>query len=246
MPIALRPRSTGEILDAGFQIVRQNYITLASAAAVFTLPLVALQLALPALAPLALFLQTIVQVFAAAATVVMVSEIYMGRRPDLNQALGAVGSKWGALLLAALGTGTLIFVGALLLIVPAFIFFAWTFSMPMVIMVEGRGFSAAFDRSRELARGQVGRILASAIVAYVIYMVGAFGIAFLLGATGLFGTGAVAEAVGRAVAFLLYPLYGAVATVLYYDLRIRKDAFDVEVMTRELGGEPHPAALAVG
>ena len=42
----------------------------------------------------------------------------------------------------------------------------------------------------------------------------------------------------------IYPLLAVVSTLLYYDLRIRKEGFDLEVMSRELGttAAPLPAA----
>ena len=41
----------------------------------------------------------------------------------------------------------------------------------------------------------------------------------------------------------IYPLLAVVSTLLYYDLRIRKEGFDLEVMSRELGA---PAGTAAG
>ena len=38
----------------------------------------------------------------------------------------------------------------------------------------------------------------------------------------------------------IYPLLTVVSTMLYYDLRIRKEGFDLEIMSRELGGSATP------
>ena len=40
----------------------------------------------------------------------------------------------------------------------------------------------------------------------------------------------------------IYPLLAVVSTLVYYDLRIRKEGFDLEIMSRELGAAPAPAA----
>jgi hypothetical protein len=40
---------------------------------------------------------------------------------------------------------------------------------------------------------------------------------------------------------LLYPLNAIAVTLLYYDLRIRKEAFDLEMMSRALAGAEIPA-----
>jgi hypothetical protein len=34
----------------------------------------------------------------------------------------------------------------------------------------------------------------------------------------------------------VYPIYTVFITLLYYDLRIRRDGYDLEVMTKELTG----------
>ncbi|MBE0594721.1 MAG: hypothetical protein IH616_20215, partial [Gemmatimonadales bacterium] len=34
---------------------------------------------------------------------------------------------------------------------------------------------------------------------------------------------------------LVYPVFAAVFTLFYYDLRVRKEAFDVEVLGQQLG-----------
>ena len=47
------------------------------------------------------------------------------------------------------------------------------------------------------------------------------------------------------------PFQAAIVTVIYYDLRVRKEAFDVELLTEQLeapaiGGPPPPPAPAPG
>ena len=48
----------------------------------------------------------------------------------------------------------------------------------------------------------------------------------------------------RCVIIPIYPLLAVVSTLLYYDLRIRKEGFDLEIMSRELGGVPAPLPAA--
>jgi hypothetical protein len=37
---------------------------------------------------------------------------------------------------------------------------------------------------------------------------------------------------------IIYPLYSVGGTLLYYDLRIRKEGFDLEMMARDMGEAP--------
>jgi hypothetical protein len=52
---------------------------------------------------------------------------------------------------------------------------------------------------------------------------------------------------GQSVTVIAYPVLSVIATLLYYDARIRKEGFDIEVMAAELGmpsaaaAEPPPA-----
>ena len=47
------------------------------------------------------------------------------------------------------------------------------------------------------------------------------------------------------VQILLYPVLAVTVTLLYYDLRIRKEGFDIEMMASELGGRAPAAAPPV-
>jgi hypothetical protein len=49
----------------------------------------------------------------------------------------------------------------------------------------------------------------------------------------------VVNVVSTAVAIVLYPLFGLVETLLYYDARIRKEGFDVEYLA---GVQPNAGA----
>ena len=234
MSVALRARTVGEILDTSFQILRQHYVTLVSAPAALLLPVVATQLALPGAWLLAV-LQLVLSVYATAAVIAMVADLYLGRRPDLGRAMTAVGERWGALLGAALFQWLMIIGGAFLLFVPAFIFAAMSFAMPMTVIVEGGTAADSFERSRELSGGHLLRIMGTAVLAGLIYFLAWGALAAVLRALGLYERApGVANALVQSGSILLFPCYGTVATVLYFDLRIRKEAFDVEMMTRQM------------
>jgi hypothetical protein len=42
------------------------------------------------------------------------------------------------------------------------------------------------------------------------------------------------------VTLLIYPLIACVFTLFYYDLRVRKEGFDLEVLSGQLGIAPQP------
>lgn len=242
----LRPRSAIEIIDAAFQLLRAEYAVLVATSAVILAPGIFLTLVLPGESMVVgQLVSQLLQLFAAAATIVLVSERYLGREPKVAAAVRAVLSRPWTLLATSVFQGLLVVVGLLLLIVPGLIFAAWAFAMPMVVMVEHANTSQAFTRSRELARGEIGHVLGTLLLTFLIFYLVVIALVAVLGMLFVFAglserMGEVLSQVGMIVA---YPLVGVAGTLLYYDLRIRKEGFDLETMARELEGSPAPAPV---
>jgi len=234
---ALRPRTVTEIVDAAFTLLRRRYVALVTAGAVVLMPAIALHLLLPRSAmQLANLVSNLLLTMFDAVVIHIVSEEYLGRQADVGAALRAAGERSGSLLGAAFLRGLVVGIGLLLLVVPGLVFVAWTFAMPMVILLEGSDTGESFGRARELARGNVLRILATLALAFVIVIVAAAALGFALGmAVTLVGSPErLSNALGEVAMIFAYPLGGVVATLLYFDLRIRKEGFDLEVMAGEL------------
>ncbi len=244
----LRARGPGDILDAAFQILRTHYGVVVLASAVFLVPSILLAFALPEGHPVSGIADRVLTLVASTVVVVVVSDIYMGEETDIRRSIGEVLRRFGSIFGAALIQGLMIIVGLLLLVIPAFIFYAWTFAMPAVVMLEGAGASKSYGRSRALAKGYVGHILATMIMAWVIFGVVFLGAIVGLGAgVGLLGIDErFAEPLVGLVLCIIYPFVSVVTTVLYYDLRIRQEGFDVEFLASEMNdAEPDaPPALA--
>lgn len=114
-------------------------------------------------------------------------------------------------------------------------------NMSAVVMLEDEGAVAALRRSRALGTGHLRRIVglfAILIVLSIVFSVVAFG----LGA--LARNAYVSNLVATLFAIPLYPLMACVLTALYYDLRIRKEGFDIAHAAQELGEAPQPAPVA--
>ncbi len=242
----LRPRTGPELIDASFQLYRAHLVQFAMVTAIMFAPAIVLLLILPQ--PLTLIgsvVSGITQIIAFAAIVVMVSDAYLGREIQAGPAVRQVLQRFWRVLIASIFQGVLVFIGFILLIVPGFIFFAWAFAMQPAVMLENKGVGAAFSRSRELARGSVGRILLVLLGTYALYWIVWFSVLMLIGfganmivADGPAGSTGRFEALGVFLQVFIYPIVAIVATLLYYDLRIRKEAFDLEMMAAELGAHP--------
>lgn len=262
-PVALRPRSVTEIIDAAARLLRLHYKELVTAAALFLIPLAALQIIVigdpTQMATrmvsgsfwIGLSVFSLVAVMVAslstAATVVIVSESYIGHEVSISAAIQRVISRVWPLVAASLIQTIFVGVGFLLFIIPGIVFFAWTFAMPIIVLVERKDPMEAFSRSRNLARGSVpriwGTILLAAIIVWVFSAIGSV-ILGLLANAGHFS--AIANAlVSAGIRILVYPFFTVVTVLLYYDLRIRKEGYDLELMAQELGSPP-PTPAASG
>lgn len=225
----LRPRTVPEILDAAFQVIRARYVLLLTCALLVLGPPLALAAALPGdLRLVVSFAQTMLESVVAATAVVVVSDLYLGHESTLGGVLARVGRRAHVIIPAALLRTTAVFFGTMLLLIPGLLVFVLSFAMPATVMLEGRGAFDSLDRSTDLANGQVMRILAAQGLAYLL--TGATGLS-VAAATRMLGVGTMtATALAGVAAILVVPFPAVVATVLYYDIRVRKEAFDVQML----------------
>jgi hypothetical protein len=117
----------------------------------------------------------------------------------------------------------LILGGLLLLIVPG-IYLMLCYSLAWPVMVIERQFGMrGLRRSRELTRGSLLRIVGLGLVVFIFVGVVGSGIQLLLGFLPLVGTlvSGVVQAIGAT-------FQSAFLVLLYFDVRCRKEAFDLE------------------
>ena len=248
-PAPLRPRSGPELIDAAFVVLRRHYTELVAAMAVFLVPSALLGLILPAeMQFVKLIVEALLFLPATGAVISLASDAYLGREVSVSDAVRHGASRWLSIWGAGIIQWLFISLGFLLLIVPAFIFYAWTFAMPIVVMLEGAGAGDSFTRSRQLARGDVLRILGvvglTTLIVYILVFAIAFMLAALAGGIGESGESRVADAASSVVSIFVFPVLYVVSTLLYYDLRIRKEGFDLEMMASSL--DPARAGGASG
>jgi hypothetical protein len=116
-----------------------------------------------------------------------------------------------------------------------------SFAVTPAILLEGLGPLEANTRSWRLSKQSAAHLFFSVSIVIVLSWVVNI-VVTVLGATGL--TQSTAAILGSVAFIFIYPLFSAVWTLVYYDLRIRKEGFDLEIMSRELGADvtPLPAA----
>jgi hypothetical protein len=112
-----------------------------------------------------------------------------------------------------------------------------TFALTPIVLLEDAGPNVAMGRTLSLTKNCAAHVFFSLGLAYFLYFI-ISGIVSVLGVTLL--TPTTAGIIGAVLIIPIYPILSVVSTLLYYDLRIRKEGFDLEIMSRELGGAPAP------
>jgi hypothetical protein len=253
-PPMLRPLGVGEILDTSFTLYRRHFGPLVTVSLVCTgLPLL-LRLFTEAaggmLANLSLTLvyllsMVVLSLVATGATVFIVSESYLGRPLSAGDALRRATSHLGGILVSSMLTAFIVGLGLVFLIIPGIILgVGLAVAVPAVVLEPGRSGSAALSRSWELTRGSRWRMFGLGVTLLILLYIPFVAITGILamilpGAGGALAMATspstvVALAVGGIVQLVLYPLFYCVLTIAYYDLRVRKEGFDLELLASSL------------
>jgi hypothetical protein len=263
--------NVGELLDRTFSYYRRHFVLFVGIAALpslFGLILHLWQLdaarrgtgtagaTLWGLATFVVFL--VASTFSQGATVVAVSQIQLDRDANIREAFASIWQQLGELLVLALNIGVRVGVGLLLFIVPGiFVWLKYSVAVPVAIL-EQNGVSASLSRSRDLTKGRRGRIFAICVlyaililVASMIWQVPAMliGGRMVADAARLGQVPAAAQVVVQFGSFVTQSVVSPIATIaltlVYYDERVRREAFDLEHMMRQIDGAsagPLPAA----
>ncbi len=273
----LRPLSIGEILDRALRLYRSHFLLLVSIPLLALAPMAVLQVVSQFLWHTTQLIDLIqngfVQVLVSSALVVAISQAYLTRAPTLGQAYRAAGqryaSAWGANFLmglaigvptAVLTCGVIAMSGeglwlVILLIMPYAVFLGtrWSLILPGILL-EHLGAQAGLGRSWALTQGAFWKVFGTSFLAGILVILLAtlpqlaitYGLGLLVPNTDIIS---LVETVFAQVGVVLTtPVSVGVTVVLYYDLRVRKEGFDLEwqahqaSLTQEGESEqsPHP------
>lgn len=245
----LRPLSTGEILDGALIMLRRNFAVLIGIAVVcqglptvldIYIDLTGGGLQNPGLNLLDRLLTAIGGVFVTGATVRVVSEAYLGRTPEAGEALRFAGSRFGAIFGTNLVSGFLTVLATLAFIIPGIIVACGYSVASTAAALESGTSTEALRHSWDLTKGFRWKALGLWVVTVGMILL-VYLSAGVLG--GLLGTmlgsaDLILALLGAAVSLLIYPVISCVFTLFYYDLRVRKEGFDIEMLSNQLSGVP--------
>jgi hypothetical protein len=191
-------------------------------------------------------------------------DAYHGREVSAASALRGAVSKGGTLVVSnilrmltiALATGVGAAVIAILarangglavilmivLAVCMILLFARLFATTNAVVFENSGASESLSRSFALSKGSAWRIFGVILLAYIVLVVAqiAIGITVQVVFNVMLRNQVLTSMIGNVVGALLYPFLSIALMVLYFDQRIRKEGYDLDVLSDGLPASPTP------
>lgn len=254
MTRTLRPLSLSELLDETFDIYRRNLLLFIGISALPNLVLLMLQVALEyaglgtnptsSFAILAALATAVASWFfssiVTAATTFAVSDIYLDRPTTVMACFSRVRGKALRVGWASFVVSLIVGLGFALCIVPGLYWGGkYGVAIPAVVLEDLRA-GESLNRSSELTSGSVGRVIVvyflTSIFTILIVSALSVGLAYvgpaLFQHTGIFTKDVLEEILGSVGTIVFGPVTAIGLTLVYYDLRVRKEAFDIDHMMR--------------
>lgn len=170
-----------------------------------------------------------------------VVDAYLGARPDWRTSLAFAARRLHSLIWISILTYLLATLALVALIVPGiWLFIAWSVAVPALMTEDVRGFRA-LRRSFRLVRGRWWPTFLIVMLGFLLAGVVSAIVGGLVGALAFAADSEVAEFIVNVLANVLSggistPFTAAFITVLYVDLRVRKEGFDLQLLAERLGG----------
>ena len=253
--LELRPRTATEIIDASFQLLRNNYVPLVTLSVAAQLPVLAFRIiflrfpmganatpeeVMRALSSYGLLMFGLIILLVVAQNTVMVaaSQIYLGEPMDAGASVRRSVGRFLWLVGSSILVLPIVMLAFLLFIIPGIYVGCRLIPLTTVVLLEDRGPWESIRRTWALGGGRVWHIFVASFFGGLIYfaiaLVGTLLITALAMMLPVIKDPNVDAVFSTAIGALAYPMIVVVSVVLYYDLRIRHEGFDVEQMSKSL------------
>ena len=271
MSVALRPLNTGELLDRTFSLYRSHYSLFLGIVAIPHLFLLAYQLLGVAILPnrkdLAsigytmlwlcgfIFVNVLVAAVSQAATVIAVSNVYLDRPANVLDSFSQVKGKILGVMWLSVLTFLAVGLASMALFVPGIMLTVrWSLSIQAKVL-EDLPATDAWSRSSQLSEGNRWRIfviwllfvaLSIAVAMLIQWPVALLSIMLVrnMGPSAQVWAQVASAVSGFIAQCLVAPLSTIAFSLVYYDERVRKEAFDLQLMMTTLDSQqlqPAPA-----
>ena len=241
-------RDLGGLISETFNVFGRNFWQFVSIALLGQVPALVAIFAPELLAAVLSLIGFFTGVLAGLALIHAVTQQYIGSRQiDVGECFGQALNRFIMVLaafmlyaLALLGSSILIIV---LVGVPLLFYMlvVWFFHQ-QAIMVEHRGPIEALGRSRELVRGSWWRVFGIGIV-FSFLLVALFIPGLIASAILEFFNEPLGTLVFTLSSVVVFPLFSISSTLVYIDLRVRKEGYSLETMAAEVS--PAPSGFSI-
>jgi hypothetical protein len=194
-----------------------------------------------------LFVYLVAYLFAQGGTIYAVSDLYLGRGTTIGASLRRMWGQLLNLLGVSILNGLAIGVALIFLIIPGIYVACRLITCVPAALLEDLGARESLERSFALTKGSAGR----GFVIYLLYVVLLyaaillfaipFGVMLAMSAKdpGMARSALALMQVGNFFAgVLITPFFLIAISVFYYDLRVRKEGFDLQMMMNPSGNVP--------
>ena len=257
--------TTGTLLDRAFRLYTNNFSLMLGITAVAYVPFYLIMLMLESSLGISvhrpggglstvLFLIAFIVLWASVAFPIAggaatyaISERYLGNEVTIGEALRrGLGCFWTLSLAEITATIRMMF-GILLLVVPGIL---WMLSYSLIvpaILVEGQKAMPSLRRSRDLVKGYRGKVFCVTMVIILLEMILGSGVGLI--SSWLFNPGSgggalLSSAINNLASIFMTPLLIIATILLYYDMRIRKEGFDLEMLSHAITPNAESALVA--
>lgn len=254
------PMKLGDLLDETFKIYRKHFLVFVQIIAILDLPIIVIKTAAgffegPAGKIVAFILAfglpllvLPVMNFLLARTI---SDSYLGKQVSLVSSFKHFDHlKFWNMIGTLLLSGLMTFLGILCLIIPGIIFAFRYALVSQVIAIEGLYNKPALDRSQVLMKKNFGNLMTTGfvigIISYAIYGILLVPLILVIafnktgGGAALAQTGILMVSLTFAIevlsAVIVTPLMLTAYTLFYYNMRIKKEGFDIQMLAASAAG----------
>ena len=250
--LALRPRSATELVDAAFQVYRRAPLQFMVALAVVYVPWLVIRLVLnlninvdptniPPISDIVTLAVAGIAIYAIAGGVItgVARDVYLDQNVSVPEAFRIVATRLVTLIVASVVTVLFMTIGAMFFILPALYVVARFAVVRQVIVLEDAGTGRALSRSGTLSVGLKLHILGTLALIVLLLLAVNIGAGLLI---NLIQSHVIVNVLSTVLSVVVGPILGIAETVLYYDLRIRREGFDVEYLVGRDAAPPADSA----
>ena len=235
----LEPKDVGEMVAEAFKLYQRDFRAFLLIASVPQVPLL-LSIVTPLwLSVLLSLIALAISFLANGAIIHAVAQKYSGQDVNAGRSIGQAWNRAASLTLAYSVISLALLVSAILMFlivgIPLFFYFlvGWFFA-GQAIMIERKRPIDALERSRVLVAGTWWRVFGIGVF-FALALLGAVIAASLVIALVSFDNSGLVTVLEAVTGALIFPMVPIGATLVYFDLRVRKEGYTLQALGAEVG-----------